>query len=66
MKLYEFYTITNGISCTLYECTFCITLTAIDNTKVFYENYSIEPKGLLFGNNQCELNNYSNFMTFTP
>jgi hypothetical protein len=66
MKLDGICTVTNGTPCTSYECTVCTTPTAIDNTKVFYENYTIDPKGLLFGNNQCGLNNYSNFMTFTP
>lgn len=57
-------TITNGSPCSSYNCAVCTTPTIIDTTIVFYENYTIDPKRVLFTNNQCGLNNYSNFMTF--
>jgi len=33
------------------------------STTPFYENYTIDPNGALFGNTQCGINNYINFRT---
>ena len=32
----------------------------------YYNNYNIDPKGLLFGNTPCGINNYEKFMVFNP
>jgi len=32
-------------------------------TSPFYENYTIDPNGSLFGNTECGINNYTNFRT---
>jgi len=37
--------------------------TAIDPNINFIENYSIDPKGELFGNTNCGINNYVKFQT---
>lgn len=36
------------------------------NNIPYYNNYKIDPNGILFGNTPCGINNYENFMVFNP
>ena len=36
------------------------------STSPFYQQYSIDPCGLLFGNTQCGVQNFTNYMVFYP
>jgi hypothetical protein len=45
------------------EGNMCVNPTTIDPLNVpFYSFYNIDPKGELFGNTPCGINNYTNYM----
>jgi hypothetical protein len=64
MNLNGICTVTNGAPCNSYNCNVCTTPVSIDPTLVFYQNYTIDPKGVLFGNTVCGIDNYINFTEF--
>lgn len=39
---------------------------SIDPSKCFYLNYTIDPSGVLFGNTECGINNFENFLEPNP
>lgn len=41
-----------------------VSPTNIDPTISFINEYTIDPKGQLFGNTQCGINNYTNYMIY--
>ncbi len=42
----------------------CNTRISLSNNIPFYELYKIDPRGELYGNNQCGVNNYVRYMDF--
>lgn len=38
----------------------------LDQTKIFYDNYTIDPLGQLFGKTQCGELNYTDYIVFYP
>ena len=52
---------TNNL-CVLQDASGGICTTRINPSLKFYENYIIDPNGVLFGNTQCTINNYVNYM----
>jgi hypothetical protein len=36
--------------------------TTLNQNSTFYENYTIDPDGVLFGNSQCGVNNFENYI----
>jgi hypothetical protein len=47
-----------------YELKSPYTTTTINPNVSFYTNYNIDPEGALFGNSECGLNNWTNFMKY--
>jgi len=44
-----------------------IVPTTLENSNDYpYLEYNIDPSGNLFGNNTCGINNYTNYMVYTP
>jgi hypothetical protein len=42
------------------------TTATINNSSLpFYSNYNIDPNGTLFGNTQCGINNWTNYMEYS-
>ena len=40
--------------------------TSINPSQPFYLNYTIDPSGVLFGNTECGINNFENFLEPNP
>jgi hypothetical protein len=56
----------NGVDVvqSVYPLSSPVAPTTINPSVPFYLNYSIDPKGALFGNSPCGINNYPNFMVY--
>jgi hypothetical protein len=67
MDLKDVCTVTNNTPCSdIYSCDSCYYPTVINSnaTTPFYLSNTIDPVGSLFGNSQCGINNYTNFLVY--
>ena len=69
MDLKEVCTISNGSPCSLIDtCSGCSTGAIINanSSEPFYQQFTIDPLGTLFGKTACGTNNFTSYMVYSP
>jgi hypothetical protein len=71
MNLTDVCAVSNGNPCSLIDsCVGCETPASVDAsptvTEPFYQTNTIDPLGNLFGNTQCGINNFTQYMVYSP
>jgi hypothetical protein len=69
MNLTDVCTVSKGSPCPIDEsCSGCSDPIIIDvnSTEPFYQEYTIDPLGSLFGRSACGINNFTKYMVYSP
>jgi hypothetical protein len=69
MNLTDVCTVSKGSPCPIdNDCSGCSEPIIIDSnsSEPFYQEYTIDPLGLLFGKSTCGINNFTKYMVYKP